>query len=315
MALREIVISTDDAGQRLDAFLNKVLDAVPHSVIYRWLRTKKIKVNGARTSFNYRLEPGDRVSLFIPRQDLIGFERESSPTFPAPLPPIIYRDDQILVLNKPAGLAVHGGSGVSSDHLAARVLAWAHSQPDRTRSLSYAPSPVHRLDRETSGLIVFGLTRQAQVVMARQIREHQWTKIYLAALEGRITPDQDVIDLPLEHKPGTSQRPAQPARTHYWVLDQNDRTSFVRIQLETGRFRQIRRHFSQCGFPLIGDSRYASPPEKPDRHSRLFLHAYRLEFPHPASGRDLSFTAPLPDELIDLLNRRGFKFKDSADQP
>jgi len=309
MAFRKVIIGADDAGQRLDTFLRKIFHNLPVSVLYKWVRTKKIKVNGSRAAFNTVLMEHDSLDFHVPARDLAAVERKQVSTSVVPLPPIIYEDDQLIVLDKPAGLAVHGGSGIADDTLTARVHAYIHRKPDRPASLSYCPAPVHRLDRQTSGVIVYGLVRQAHVIMCRQIKERLWKKHYVALVHGAISPPAGSIDFPLERKSEKQGRVFETALTNYRVLDQTAVASLVEIELLTGRFRQIRRHFVQKGHPLFGETRYVSAGS-PDRGrgERLFLHACKLEFVHPSTQRTMVFKADLPLELQHMLEAHGLAF-------
>lgn len=308
--MRRMVITKDDAGQRLDRFLLKFLPGLPVSIVCKWLRKGSIRVNGRRRKGDSHLQCGDLLILNIPERFFPTGEREDHSPVLIGLPTILYEDGVMLVLDKPAGLAVHPGSGIGRTHLVAIVLQYLDSRTSEgqplapvARALTYRPSPVHRLDRSTSGIIVFSKTAAAHRTMADDLRQKRWRKTYYGVVAGEIEPPAGRIDLPLQRKEGQTDR-TDEAITNYRTLRTDNGMSLLELVPETGRFRQIRRHLAATGFPLIGDRRcgtrqsvdQASQP-KFAKASRLLLHAGKLVLPHPVSREELSLVSELPFDL------------------
>jgi 23S rRNA pseudouridine955/2504/2580 synthase len=303
-------VSSDAAGQRLDKYLQRVLPDVPRSALYRLIRTKKIRVNGVRAEESQLLKPGDEVTV---RDQAI------QPAAPrtAPLPPrparaafeVLHEDTHILVCAKPAGLAIHPGTGITEETLVDQVRAYLGDPAEG----EFKPAPAHRLDRETSGVVVVARTRQAIVRLAEIFTEGTAKKTYLALVKGRVDP-QGRIDLPLaEHQQTGASKAArgvnlQSAVTRYRLIAQGREVALVEVEIETGRTHQIRRHFAAIDHPVIGDSKYGDFPFNRRARSewglkRMFLHAARLGLAHPVSGQAMTFRAPLPAELGEVLDR------------
>jgi 23S rRNA pseudouridine955/2504/2580 synthase len=293
-AVRHVTVSADQAGQRLDNFLIGQLDAVPRSLVYRLVRTGQVRINGRRAKPMKKLKAGDEVR--IPPVD-------TRPSAPVRVPQalvdetrrrIIHRDDDILVIDKPAGLALHGGSGLQFGLV--DVLEQIHP----------GIKPVHRLDRPTSGLVVFALNRQASVALQRAFSGRDVDKRYLALLSGALAEDRVRVDEPLKKiRDGSGQHrvivaeDGQAARTEFRLLERLPGYSYVEATIETGRTHQIRAHAAHIGHPLAGDDRY-NPDSCPEGLERLFLHAHYLKLPWP---EEQVFTAPLPDDLGSFIDR------------
>lgn len=323
----EYRISSDAAGQRVDKFIRKVLPDLPLSAIYKLIRTKKVRVNGAKAEEARLLEPGDVVSI---REQAIG-PREAPRT---PRPPkdvrrtfeILHEDAHILVCNKPAGLAVHPGSGITGSTLVDQVRAHLGGHfPEG----EFKPAPAHRLDRETSGVVIVAKTRQAIVRLSEIFTEGEAKKIYLVLVKGKL-PKEGVIDLPLaEHQQTAASKAVrgvnlQPALTRYRTIGVGREASLVECEIETGRTHQIRRHFAAIGHPVAGDGKHGDFPF--NRHAkatwglrRMFLHAARLGLRHPVTNQPMTFRAPLPPELGEVVDTLKFtlpvKFPRASGEP
>jgi 23S rRNA pseudouridine955/2504/2580 synthase len=316
----EYTISEDAAGQRLDKFLRRRLAEMPLSHLYKLVRTKKVRVNGARTEIGRLLQPGDVV--------VVHGAREANPEAPrpppAPRPPsavpqdfsILYEDAHILVCDKPAGLAIHPGSGISGDTLVDQVRAYLARQGVVVGEGEFKPSPAHRLDRETSGVVVVAKTRQAMVRLTEIFTAGEAKKTYLALAKGRFQRERGTIDLRLaEHQQTLSSKQQrgvnlQQAVTHWTKLGGGDEATLLEVEIETGRTHQIRRHLAAIGHPVVGDAKYGDFVFNRRARAawglrRMFLHSSRLALSHPVTGKRLVFNAPLPEELEAVLLRGG----------
>ncbi len=296
-------VGEEAAGQRVDNFLLRVCKGVPKSHVYRILHSGEVRVNKGRVGPDYRLAIGDSVRLppiRIATQPVL-----------APPPPrdfsIVYEDEALLVLDKPSGLAVHGGSGVSFGVIEQIRLA----RPE-ARFLEL----VHRLDRETSGLLLLAKKRSALTVLQDAFRAGSVNKRYLALVLGRWNNAQQHVRLPLlkflnaegERRVEVSEA-GKVAHSIVRLQGRWENFSLVEVELKTGRTHQIRVHLSHLGFPLAGDDKYgdfsANKALQKTGLKRMFLHARALVFPHPVSGESISLAAPLPQELSAFIARLG----------
>lgn len=304
-AVRYLEIDESRAGQRLDNFLIATLKGVPKSHIYRILRKGEVRINKGRARPEYRLEPGDVVR--IPPLRLapppLKSGSEAAEGYAWLLPRILYEDEDLMVINKPAGLAVHAGSGVS----VGLIEALRGLRPE-TPFLELA----HRLDRETSGCLLLAKNRPALMALHRMLRDGKMEKRYLALVAGAWRGGAREISAALEkNRPRSGERMVQVQETGkestslFTPHQRFGAASLMEIRLLTGRTHQARVHAAHVGHPIAGDDKYG------DREfnrrlqrlglKRMFLHAQCLRFAHPASGDKMEVEAPLPDELSGVL--------------
>ena len=299
-----IEIDDSSAGQRIDNFLLRVCKGVPKSHIYRILRSGEVRVNKGRVDAQYRLAFGDLV-----RVPPIRVAKADEPAANAPVPSahfdIIFEDDHLLVIDKPAGVAVHGGSGVAFG-----VIEQLRNARPHAKFLEL----VHRLDRETSGVLMLAKKRAALVDLHEQIRENRVDKRYYALGHGDWLADwgrRRVVKAPLHKYVAADgerrvriQENGLPSHTVFNLIERWDDYAWVEAELKTGRTHQIRVHMASIGLPIAGDAKYgdfalnkelARPSAKPSL-KRMFLHAYRLKITHPVTGEPLQLEAPLPAE-------------------
>jgi len=285
-------VSAERAGQRLDNFLMSLLGPLPRGLIYRLVRTGQVRVNGSRAKPMRKLAAGDEVR--VPPVAVAGDKTVSLPEglVERVRRSIVERNDHYVILDKPAGLAMHGGSGLSFG----LMDAIARIDPNWR--------PVHRLDRPTSGLLVLACHHQALRSLQQAFMQHQVDKRYLALLDGRLPEACVRVDEPLKKIRDASGQhrvivdpDGQSARSTFRLLESIGRFSYVEVILETGRTHQIRAHAKFLGLPLVGDELYnpAAPPAPLDR---LFLHAHYLRLPWP---EDRLYSSPLPDALTRAL--------------
>ena len=312
-AVRRVKVDESSEGQRLDNFLVKLLKGVPKTHVYRVIRSGEVRVNKGRAGADTRLALGDEVRVPPVRVA----DRAAVPDAPAREFPVIFEDDALLVIDKPAGVAVHGGSGVSSGVI---------EQLRQARPAAPFLELVHRLDKETSGLLLIAKRRSALVALQEQLRQRagdkSMVKVYAALVIGAWPAQRKVIDVAL-HKFLTTageRRVQAVAEDH----DQGRRSitlvrvrqqyvgySLLDVTLKTGRTHQIRVHLTHEGHAIVGDEKYgdfavnksiargAAVPAC--RFERMFLHARHLRFAHPVSGASISLEAPLPPECLALI--------------
>jgi len=300
-SVTHLVIGEEEQGQRLDNFLIRVCKGVPKSHLYRILRSGEVRVNSGRVAATYRLCVGDK--LRIPPIRIA--ERPQNEVDEAAKQrvdlPIIYEDEAMLVVDKPEGIAVHGGSGVSFG-----VIEALRRQRPQAKFLELA----HRLDRETSGILLVGKKRLALTALHDMFREHGAgaDKRYLVLVKGRWMNATQHVKLPL-HKyltEGGERRVSvnpegKAAHTVFRLLARWPEMSLLEAQLKTGRTHQIRVHLAHLGFPILGDEKYGefalNKNLKRDGLKRMALHAWRMAFRHPLTAAPLEFIAPLPDSI------------------
>ncbi len=311
-----LTVSADAAGQRLDKLVRKALKDVPLSHVYKMFRTRKIRVNGARARPEHVVQAGETVVIRGDEERLLARPAEGGAggRKPAVTFRVLHEDADLLAVDKPAGLAAHPGTGIEGATLV--EMARAHlGTPDDLPPTEFRPSPAHRLDRDTSGVVLVAKNRKAMVRLTETFTKgDELGKTYLALVKGKMPREAGTIDLPLSEHEQTSRSKAargvnmQDALTRWRVLGSNKDASLLAVSIETGRTHQIRRHLEAVGHPVAGDRRYGDFPWNRLARSRwglkrMFLHAWRLELPHPTTGAPLRLEATLPEELLEVLSR------------
>ena len=305
----QLIIDNDSSGQRIDNFLLTHCKGIPKSHIYQILRSGQVRVNKGRVSPDYRLALEDQVRIPPLRKGATSQQQAPAKTFP-----IIYEDTDLLVINKPAGVAVHGGSGISYG-----VIEQLRQAMPQLRFLELA----HRLDRETSGILLLAKRRSALVKIHEQLRHGHIKKRYLACVHGHWAQDTLSVKEPLvkyltpegERRVAIAQPNqidmAQAAHTVFHVKERFDAYTLLEAELKTGRTHQIRVHLIHCGTPILGDDKYgdfvlnrqlAKTGAKPSI-KRMFLHAWKLNLTHPLNNTPLALRADLPPECESFLKQ------------
>ncbi|MGC8746052.1 MAG: RluA family pseudouridine synthase [Candidatus Saccharicenans sp.] len=295
---------------RLDLFLKNRLKPFSRSRIQKAIKEGQVKINGHPARASQKLKPGDSVEFFY---------EEFSSEEPALKPErvdfeIIYEDEHIIIINKPAGLVVHPGAGISRGTLVHGLLF--HFPGISQVGSSMRPGIVHRLDKETSGLLVVAKTELAYHSLREQFEDRLVKKTYLALVYGRFKDKRGIIDLPIgrhiHQREKFSVRTKKPrtAITNFEVLQEFPETTFLALKPITGRTHQLRVHLSAIGHPIVGDSRYGGPKRLgPKKYPRLFLHAWKLSLVHPQSQVKMEFECPLPSDLQSVLDRERAEIK------
>lgn len=308
---RTLEVGPDREGQRIDNFLITALKGLPRSRVYQMLRRGEVRVNGGRVKQHYRLNAGDR--LRIPP----AFVDATSPTKPPAEPmvarienAIIYEDAGLLVINKPSGVAVHGGSG----RVHGVIEALRAGRP-RERHLEL----VHRLDRDTSGALLVAKKRSVLRQLHADLREGRVDKRYLALVRGLLPAGGARVEAPLKknlvrsgERVVRANRGGKPAETRFVPLSRGGNASLVEARPTTGRTHQIRVHAAEIGHPIAGDSKYGDREFNREMRRmglrRMFLHASAVEIASPATGERLRISAPLDDSLSGVLTELGFDY-------
>ncbi len=309
LAVKTLTVDEEHAGQRLDNFLLRQLKGVPKTHVYRIIRTGEVRVNKGRASADTRVQTGDLVRMPPVR---VSTPSPDAPVAPGREFPTLFEDDHMLAIDKPAGVAVHGGSGVSFG-----VIEQLRQARPGARMLEL----VHRLDRETSGVLLVAKKRSALTRLQDQFRDRETGKTYLSLVKGQWPSNKKVIDLPLQryllpsgvgegerrvriaHKDdANAQRAITLVRVSRLVGDY----SLLEVTIKTGRTHQIRVHLASQGYPIVGDDKYGdfelNKRLAAQGLKRMFLHAWRLQFVHPQLGRPQTVQADLPSELQQFID-------------
>jgi 23S rRNA pseudouridine955/2504/2580 synthase len=308
-------IDADQGGQRLDKYLRRLLPQVPLSHVYKMVRTRKVRVNGRRARGETILAAGDVVTVRGDEERLRSTPapRERKPRVEgAPPLSILHEDDDLIAVDKPSGLAVHPGSGIVGATLVDLARAHAGVRPPG----AFQVSPAHRLDKDTSGVVLVAKSRRAMVALTEMFTAGKVHKEYLALVKGRFASPQGTVDIPLvEHEQTAKSRDLhgvklQGAVTRYRVMAAGAQSTLLSCTIETGRTHQIRRHLAAIGHPLLGDRRYGDFAlnrrlKAQAGLDRLFLHARRLALRHPVSGVPLDIESPFPPALLEALRALG----------
>jgi 23S rRNA pseudouridine1911/1915/1917 synthase len=304
--LTEFTVDDENAGQRLDVFLTGRLEhAESRSDVQRSIKAGEISIDG-RVVTRVSTKIGDAQTIVVTPAT----EAASDSIVPSDIPlTVAYEDDDIAVIDKPVGMTVHPGAGHTDDTLAnAAVARWP-----RIASIGESDRPgiVHRLDRDTSGLMVIALSERAYERLSEMVRDREMTRIYTALVHGMPDPREGVVDAPIGRDTHHRTRQAvredgRPSRTHYRVDFEIGDFAYLEVRLETGRMHQIRVHLEAIGHAVVGDQAYGKRASSSIKNlNRQFLHASKLEFAHPVSGEAISVTSELPNDLKRILESLG----------
>lgn len=297
---RRVVLQVERGGVRVDKYVAEVVPDLSRAAAQRLIAEGRILVNGAVVKASCRLEPGDTISVEIPPPVEVSLAPEAIPL------DIVYEDADLLVVNKPAGMVVHPAFGHGSGTLVNAVLA--HCPDLAGVGGELRPGIVHRLDKDTSGLIVVAKGDAALRHLQAQFKGRAVQKAYLALVEGHVSPASGLIDAPIGRDPRARKKMAvvprggREAQTEYRALEFYDAHTLVEAHPLTGRTHQIRIHMAFIGHPIVGDAVYGFRKQRA-KTPRLFLHAARLAFRLPSTGEWREFQSPLPDDLTAVLER------------
>jgi 23S rRNA pseudouridine1911/1915/1917 synthase len=286
-----------EAGSRLDKYLAMHCPGLSRTYLQKLVREGLVTVNGHPAKSGLKLETGDRISVNVPASP-------TNPLSPEAIPlKIVYEDDDIIVIDKPAGMTTHPSPGQTAHTLINALIAYYPKLAEM--GSSFRPGIVHRLDRDTSGLIIVAKNTAAQMNLINQFKDRAVHKTYLTLVQGHLIPDRGIIEAPIGRDTGDRKRMAvvtsgRPARSEYAVVKYYKGYTLLEVKPETGRTHQIRVHLAAIGYPVVGDAVYGvkSPFLK-----RQFLHAHHLGFRLPGTGEQVEFESELPDELATVLNQ------------
>jgi 23S rRNA pseudouridine1911/1915/1917 synthase len=302
--VKEFETELEEAGKRLDSFLSEKIDGYSRTYMQKLIDEGHCKVNGKNEKSNHKLRQGDKVEAVIPDPVNLEVEPENIAL------DIVHEDDDIIIINKPQGMVVHPAHGNYSGTVVNALLEHCGSLSD-CNSLTgingvMRPGIVHRIDKDTSGIIVIAKTNVAHLSLSDQLKEHSITRKYIALLEGRLKNDSGRVETLIGRNPRDRKQMAivsvngKKAITHFRVLERFENHTLIEASLETGRTHQIRVHMAYLGHPVVGDTVYGFKKQRFDTKGQL-LHAKLLGFIHPTKNEYVEFEAPLPDYFEKVL--------------
>ncbi len=301
MEIKEFTAAEESAGMRIDRFLAEMMDGeLTRSAVVKLIEDGAVTVGGSAVNKNYRMRTGDRIELAVPEPVLPEARPENIPL------DIVYEDDDLLVVNKPRGMVVHPAAGNPDGTLVNALLYHCGDSLSGINGV-LRPGIVHRIDKDTSGLLIVAKNDRSHRGLAEQIKEHSFTRKYQAVVVGNIKDDEGTVNAPIGRHPTdrkkmtVTMKNSREAVTHYRVLQRFGSYTHLELTLETGRTHQIRVHMAYLGHPVAGDPVYGGKKYLASLNGQC-LHAYFISFVHPITGEVLTFSAPLPDYFRDFLS-------------
>lgn len=303
--MEKIVVKDNNQKKRLDIYIADEIEELSRTTVQRLIDEEKILVNGKKQKSSYKPEVGDEINIDIPEAHEAILKAQDIPV------PVVYEDNDIIVVNKPKGMVVHPANGNPDGTLVNAILAICKDSLSGIGG-EIRPGIVHRLDKDTSGLLIVAKNDVAHIKMSKQIQDREVIKKYIALVKGVVAENEATIDLPIARSTKDRKKMAvdpkgKNAVTHFKVLKRYDKYTLLELKIDTGRTHQIRVHMSYIGHPVVGDGVYSSGKNEFNVEGQM-LHARYLEFKHPITGKELRLEAPIPEYfeevLKDLKNRQ-----------
>lgn len=297
--MKEIILECDENSARIDAWLAGKLEEYSRSYIQKLCQDGHITVDGVGVKSNYRLKTGERITAQIPEAEVLQVTAEEIPL------DIVYEDEHIIVINKPKGMVVHPAAGNYTGTLVNALMKHCGESLSDINGI-IRPGIVHRIDKDTSGLLVVAKNNHAHEFLSKKLKTHDIKREYIALVEGIIYESTGKIDAPIGRHPverkkmSVNVKSGRNAVTHFKVLDRFPAATYLELKLETGRTHQIRVHMAYINHPVIGDEVYGRKKQRFDTRGQV-LHARRLTLEHPATGELMEFEAPVPDYFTRLI--------------
>lgn len=298
--MKEYIVSQEEKGKRLDTYIPSVDTDITRTSAQRLIEDGNILVNGKNAKVSYKIQENDKISVEIPEPKQIELKAQNIPI------EIIYEDSDIIVVNKPKGMVVHPANGNSDGTLVNAIMAICKDSLSGIGG-EIRPGIVHRIDKDTSGLLIVAKNDNAHVKMSEQIKNHEVKKTYIALVRGVFKENEATIDMPIgrstsDRKKMAVNKNGKNAITHIKVLKRFDKYTLLKVNIETGRTHQIRVHLSHIGYPIVGDYTYSNGKNEFDVIGQC-LHAQKLEFKHPITQKDMCLEAELPQYFKDILDK------------
>lgn len=292
-------IVVDEENLRLDAYIAKKEEKLSRTMIQKLIEDGDVLVNGNTKKISYKVQSGDIIEINIPEPKETGIKAQEIPL------DIVYEDNDIIVVNKPKGMVVHPANGNPDGTLVNAIMAKCKGSLSGIGG-EIRPGIVHRLDKDTSGLLIVAKNDQAHINMSKQIKDREVKKIYIALVKGNIAEDEATINMPIgrstkDRKKMAVRKDGKEAITHFKVLKRYDKYTLLEIKIDTGRTHQIRVHMAEIGHPVVGDSVYSSGKNEFGVEGQM-LHAKSLDFEHPITKKQMHLEAELPEYFKEVLS-------------
>lgn len=293
-------ITVTESGSRLDAYIANSLEDLSRSMVQKLIKSGNVLVNNKIEKESYKVQNGDKITIEIPKPEGSELKKQDIPL------DIIYEDNDILVVNKSKGMVVHPGNGNPDGTLVNAIMAHCEGSLSGIGG-EIRPGIVHRIDKDTSGLLVIAKNDKAHINLSEQIKNRKVKKIYVALVRGVIPENEATINMPIgrstkDRKKMAVDKNGKEAVTHFKVLKRYNKYTFIQVKIDTGRTHQIRVHMSHIGYPVVGDSVYSNGKNDFGIEGQM-LHAKELEFKHPITGKTIHFEAPLPKYFEEVLEK------------
>jgi 23S rRNA pseudouridine1911/1915/1917 synthase len=299
-----LTVESEYTGQRVDKYLSESMDAVTsRTQVQGWIKDGFVTANGAPVKSNHKVSEGERITIRIPAPVEAEIEPESMEL------DVVYEDRDVIVINKPRGMVVHPAAGHYSGTLVNGLMY--HCKDLSGINGKLRPGIVHRIDKDTSGLIMAAKNDNAHSKLSEQLKQHSVTRKYIAVVHGVMQHERGTIDAPIGRDPHdrklytVTEKNSKHAVTHFTVMERLKEFTVLELKLETGRTHQIRVHMKYIGFPLVGDPAYGKSRDKEMKGQAL--HAAVLGFNHPVTSEYMEFNRPIPDDMRELLDRLRMK--------
>ena len=298
--MENVIVNENDKGKRLDIYIAENFNELSRTMIKKLIESNNILVNDKSEKVSYKVQANDNISIDIPEAKETKLKAQEIPL------DIIYEDSDIIVVNKPKGMVVHPANGNPDGTLVNAILAICKNSLSGIGG-ELRPGIVHRLDKDTSGLIIVAKIDNAHINMSEQIKERNVKKTYIALVRGNVPEEEATINMPIgrstkDRKKMAVTKNGKQAITHFKVLKRYSKYTLLEIKIETGRTHQIRVHMAEIGYPVVGDAVYSNGKNEFGIEGQM-LHAYKLEFMHPITNKHMELTAPLPQYFEEILKK------------
>ena len=298
--MKEYIVDLNESGKRLDSYIATIDENITRTHAQKLIEDGNILVNGKKAKVSYKTQENDKILVEIPEPKQIELKAQDIPI------EIIYEDNDIIVVNKPKGMVVHPANGNPDGTLVNAIMAICKDSLSGIGG-EIRPGIVHRIDKDTSGLLIVAKNDNAHVKMSEQIKNHEVKKTYIALVRGVFKENEATIDMPIgrstsDRKKMAVNKNGKDAITHIKVLKRFDKYTLLQVNIETGRTHQIRVHLSHIGYPIVGDYTYSNGKNEFDVVGQC-LHAQKLEFKHPITQKDMCLEAELPQYFKDILDK------------
>ena len=298
--MKEIIIKEEEKGKRIDAFISNSIKDISRTLVQKLIDDGNILVNGKKQKASYKVDAGDIISIDIPKAKETKLKAQNISV------PVIYEDNDIIVVNKPKGMVVHPANGNPDGTLVNAILNMCKNSLSGIGG-ELRPGIVHRLDKDTSGLIIIAKNDKAHINISQQIKNRLVTKKYIALVRGVLPDNEATIDMPIarskkDRKKMAVDKDGKEAITHFKVIKRFDNYTLIEVKIDTGRTHQIRVHMAHIGYPVVGDMVYSNGKNEFGIEGQM-LHSKSLDFTHPSTGKSIHLEAPLPEYFEEVLSK------------